>query len=218
MRLALNFQRVDPSRGGAETYVVDLCHRLVRLGHEVELYAESWSDAVLKSGVRCVAVEAPGRTRLARILAFGRNSEAALKAASHDCSVGFINTWYHDVLIPQGGVQGGSLFANARRHPAGVRRAAYLLGKQLNPKFWMHRSIERKQYGHDRPMRVVAVSRLVKTHLQRFHQVPTHRVHVIPNAIDADRLAVAHPGATRRADQSSCSSAAEARFLRFRKW
>ena len=24
MRLALNFQRIDPSRGGAETYVVDL--------------------------------------------------------------------------------------------------------------------------------------------------------------------------------------------------
>ena len=29
MRLALNFQRVDPDEGGAETYVVDLCHRLV---------------------------------------------------------------------------------------------------------------------------------------------------------------------------------------------
>src|SRR4051794_17203650 len=34
MRLALNFQRVDPARGGAETYVADLCRRLVRDGHE----------------------------------------------------------------------------------------------------------------------------------------------------------------------------------------
>ena len=42
MRLALNFRRVDPTRGGAETYVVDLCHRLVRAGHRVDLYAESW--------------------------------------------------------------------------------------------------------------------------------------------------------------------------------
>ena len=197
MRLALNFQRVDPSKGGAETYVVDLCHRLVRLGHDVELYAESWREGVLPREVRCVAIAAPGRTKLARMLAFGKNSETALKAAAHDCTVGFINTWHHDVLIPQGGVQAGSLFANAKRHPAGWRRTAYLLGKQLNPKFWAHRSIERKQYGHDRPMRVVAVSRLVKSHLQRFHQVPTHRVHVIPNAIDADRLAVPHPGATR---------------------
>ena len=40
MRLALNYQRVDPTRGGAETYVVDLCHRLVQAGHRVDLYAD----------------------------------------------------------------------------------------------------------------------------------------------------------------------------------
>ncbi len=32
MHLALNFQRVDPSRGGAETYVADLCRALVQGG------------------------------------------------------------------------------------------------------------------------------------------------------------------------------------------
>ena len=63
MRLALNFQRVDPSRGGAETYVADLCGQLVRLGHQVDLYAESWREGVLPAEVRCIAVEAPGRTR-----------------------------------------------------------------------------------------------------------------------------------------------------------
>ena len=46
-------------------------------------------------------------------------------------------------------------------------------------------------------MRVVAVSQMVKEHLQRYHHVPTHRIHVIPNAIDAERLAVDHPGAVR---------------------
>ncbi len=32
MRLALNFQRVDPTRGGAETYVADLCRAWSRRG------------------------------------------------------------------------------------------------------------------------------------------------------------------------------------------
>src|SRR5689334_216797 len=117
MRLALNFQRVDPARGGAETYVVDLCHRLVRAGHRVDLYAESWRDGVLPAEVNCIAVPAPGRTRLERTWNFARNSEEALGKASHDCSVGFINTWRHDVIIPQGGVHAGSLEANARRFP-----------------------------------------------------------------------------------------------------
>jgi len=197
MRLALNYQRVDPNRGGAETYVVDLCHRLVRLGHAVDLYAESWRDGVLPPEVRTVHVPAPGRTKSQRIAAFGRNSEDALRRADYDCSVGFINTWYHDVLIPQGGVHGGSLEANSKRYPAGWRRSLYLLGKKANPKHWAYRAIERKQYDLDRPTRYVAVSEMVMGHLQRFHHVPKGRIHVIPNAIDADRLVVSQPGAVR---------------------
>ena len=203
MRLALNYQRVDPTKGGAETYVVDLCHKLVALGHSVDLYAESWRHGVLPGEVKCVAVPAEGRTRVGRMLAFGKNSEAAIKAADHDCTVGFINTWFHDVIIPQGGVQGGSLEANSKRFPAGWRRAAYLLAKHANPKFWACRAIERRQYEHDRPIRVIAVSHMVKGHLQRSHHVPTHRIHVIPNAIDAERLRVDSLGAVRCAFRNS---------------
>jgi UDP-glucose:(heptosyl)LPS alpha-1,3-glucosyltransferase len=38
---------------------------------------------------------------------------------------------------------------------------------------------------------------MVQEHLQQYHHVPRTRIHVIPNAIDADRLAVPHPGAVR---------------------
>ncbi len=72
MHLALNFQRVDPTRGGAETYVVDLCHRLVKAGHRVELYAEWWREGVLPREVRCVKVAAPGRNRLGAALELRR--------------------------------------------------------------------------------------------------------------------------------------------------
>ena len=65
--------------------------------------------------VRCIAVAAPGHTRTQQIWSFARNSEAALGQADYDCTVGFINTYAHDVIIPQGGVHGGSLQANALR-------------------------------------------------------------------------------------------------------
>ena len=61
MRLALNFQRIDPSKGGAETYVVDLCHRLVRAGHRLDVFAHSWVTGALpevtvsESNVRFIA-------------------------------------------------------------------------------------------------------------------------------------------------------------------
>lgn len=197
MRLALNYRQVDPTRGGAETYVVDLCHRLVRAGHSVDLYAESWGEGILPPEVRCVRVEAAGRTKLARVLAFGHNSEEALSRVSYDCSVGFINTWYHDVLIPQGGVHGASLEANSKRFRTGFSRALYTLGKKANPKFWAYQAIERKQYDPALNARYIAVSRMVMGHLQRFHHVPKNRIHVIPNAIDAGRLDVEQPGAVR---------------------
>lgn len=197
MRLALNFQRVDPTRGGAETYVVDLCQHLVRLGHKVDLYAESWREGALPPEVQCVRVAVEGKTRTARIRSFARNSEQALENAAHDCTVGLINTWHHDVIIPQGGVHQGSLEANAKRFPAGFRRTLYRLGKMANPKFWTYQAIERKQYDPQRPVRVIAVSHMVKGHLQEYHNLPRSRIHVIPNAIDADRLRVDQPAANR---------------------
>jgi UDP-glucose:(heptosyl)LPS alpha-1,3-glucosyltransferase len=199
MRLALNFQRIDPTRGGAETYVVDLCQRLARLGHEVDLFANSWKADALPAAVRPIFVEAPGWTKSERIWNFARNSEAALNQAKarYDCTIGLINTWHHDVIIPQGGVHAASLEANAKRYPAGWRRDAYVLGKRANPKAWIYGAIERRQYDPARKARVIAVSNMVRGHLERFHGVPRERIHVVPNAIDTARLAMDDPQAAR---------------------
>ena len=198
MKLAINYRRVDPARGGAETYVADLCRQLVEAGHEVDLYAESWAPDALPGEVRRVRVAAEGLTRAGKIWSFAVNSEAALRAASHDCTVGFINTWHHDVLIPQGGVHAASLDANAGRFPEGWRRSLYKLAKAVNPKAPLYRAIERRQYDPRRGARVVAVSEMVRGHLRRYQGVPPDRVDVIPNAIDADRLALDDPAAARR--------------------
>jgi UDP-glucose:(heptosyl)LPS alpha-1,3-glucosyltransferase len=196
MHLALNFQRVDPARGGAETYVSDLCRYLVQAGHRVDLYAESWVGAALAPEVNPIPVASTGNTRLERLLNFARNSERALRHASHDCSIGFVNTWFHDVIIPQGGVHAGSLAANARRF-APLLRPLYRATKKLNPSYWVHRLIEQRQYDPARQPRVVAVSDMVKRHLELYHHVPLHRIYVVPNAIDPRRLQVSQPGALR---------------------
>jgi UDP-glucose:(heptosyl)LPS alpha-1,3-glucosyltransferase len=196
MHLALNFRRVDPARGGAETYVADLCRYLVRAGHRVDVYAESAAEGCLPPQAKLVKVAVRGRSKLQRIISFARNSERALRDAQYDCSVGFVNTWAHDVIIPQGGVRRGSLTANARRFPAALRQV-YLLAKTTNPKHWVYQSIERRQYDVERRARAVAVSKMVKQHLEDIHHVPRQLIRVVPNAIDPTRLEVAQPGAVR---------------------
>jgi UDP-glucose:(heptosyl)LPS alpha-1,3-glucosyltransferase len=197
MRLALSFPRIDPTRGGAETYIVDLCRGLIHAGHQVDLYAEGWKQGTLPPEVRCIAVETTGATRLQRLWNFACNEEIALRGKDYDCTVGFINTWGHDVIIPQGGVHGGSLRANSRRFRTRLMRKLYVLGKMLNPKYATYQAIERRQYAPERQTRVVAVSHMVRRHIQEFHQVPRPLIHVVPNAIDPERVLVAHPGAVR---------------------
>jgi UDP-glucose:(heptosyl)LPS alpha-1,3-glucosyltransferase len=199
MRLALNFPRVDPTKGGAETYIVDLCRGLLRRGHSVDLYAESWAEGALPPEVRCVRVESSGRTKGERIASFADASAALLKDAGYDCTVGFINTYEHDVIIPQGGVHGGSLRANSMRFANPIARRLYVLGKVMNPKHWTYRAIEARQYDPARGARVVAVSRMVAGHLREFNGVPDGRIRVVPNAIDPARVMVPQPGATRAA-------------------
>jgi UDP-glucose:(heptosyl)LPS alpha-1,3-glucosyltransferase len=132
-----------------------------------------------------------------RIWKFARNSAAALSQARCDCSIGFINTWGHDVIIPQGGIQAGSLRANSRRFSFPLARQLYLLGKTANPKYWVYRAIEKRQFSQTSPPRVIAVSKLVKGHIQDHYHIPSQQIHVVPNAIDPERLRVSQPGAVR---------------------
>ncbi len=101
------------------------------------------------------------------------------------------------MIIPQGGVQEGSLRANAARFSTAIHGQAYRLAKAANPKFWVHRAIERRQYDQERSARYVAVSQMVRRHLEEFHHVARQRIHVVPNAIDLSRVDVPQPGAVR---------------------
>ncbi len=101
------------------------------------------------------------------------------------------------MIIPQGGVHRGSLDANSQRFSTTALQQFYRLAKTVNPKHWVYRSIENKQYDLSRPFRVVAVSNMVKRHLQEYHHIPRQQIHVVPNAIDPRRLNVSQPGAVR---------------------
>lgn len=194
MRIALNYRNIDPNRGGAETYVADLTRSLVARGHEVTLIAEAVREGCVPSESKLLPVKVTGFTRSAKIWSFARNSQAVLEANADqfDATMGFINTWHHDVIIPQGGLRAGSILHNAERFSSPVKKKIYRTLKRLSPSEWKYDRIEQLQYQPERQARVVAVSRLVAGHLQRFRGVAPERIHVVYNSIDPDRFAVAN--------------------------
>ncbi|MFM1801138.1 MAG: hypothetical protein RJA81_490 [Planctomycetota bacterium] len=200
MRIALNYRNVDPDRGGAETYVADLTRSLIARGHQVTLVAESVKSGCVPVTTRILKVPVKGFGRSSKIWSFARNSEAVLRAheTEFDATMGFINTWHHDVIIPQGGLRAGSILHNAERFRSPLRRTVYGALKRLSPSEWKYDRIEREQYSPERKARVVAVSRLVAGHLERFRGVDPERIHVVYNAIDPDRFHVDDHDAVRQ--------------------
>jgi UDP-glucose:(heptosyl)LPS alpha-1,3-glucosyltransferase len=197
MKLALIYENIDPTRGGAETYVADLCRGLIDRGCSVDLYARSRRAEAIPREARWIRVDAIDRPRSLRVWSFARNVEAKLREHTYDCTIGFINTWSHDVIVPQGGVTRASVACNARRFPPGIRRGLYRAGKALNPKYWICRAIEAEQYAPERGARVVAVSAMTRDHIERYQGVERSRIDVVHNAIDLARIDVADPAAVR---------------------
>ena len=222
MHLALNFQRVDPVARRRR----DLRRRPL----------PGPGPGRPSGGPLCGELRrrlpAPRGERRSRGRAAGGPSSSASGASPgipsrrcgtgrHECSVGFINTWAHDVIIPQGGVQEGSLRANAATVPDGLQRRA-LSAVEGGQSQVLGLSGDRAQAV--RPgatARFVAVSEMVRRHLEEFHHVPRQQIHVVPNAIDSERIDVAQPGAVAvrsatgwawsRATWSACSSATTSR-------
>ena len=176
MRLALNFPRIDPTRGGAETYVVDLCRSLVRAGHQVDLYAETLEGRLAAAGGpvhrRARAWPQPAAADL-ELRPQLRGGDRAGRLRLH--------RRVHQHVRPRRDHSPGR---RARRQPASqcapvpepaLVRRLYVLGKMLNPRYFVYRAIERRQYAPERQARVIAVSNMVRRHIQQFHHVPRDR-------------------------------------------
>ena len=188
MDVALCYESVIPARGGCQTYIADLARRLAKDGHAVHLYAREWDAAALPVSLHCHRVNPPKGPRFLRPWRFAAACEAALVGGRHDVSVGFDKTWGQDVLYPQGGLHAATVDYNALKFRSPVVRTLARLAKRLDPAAISFSRLERKQYlGLRRPL-IVANSRMVRDHFERYYGVPPDSVRVIPNAIDPLRF------------------------------
>lgn len=192
MDIALCYESVLPSRGGAETYVGDLARRLARDGHSVHLYASRWDAAALPAATHFHRLDVPAGPRFLRPWRFGAACERATIDGRHDVSLGFDKTWGQDVLYPQGGLHAASAAHNILKHPVGFGRSLAAVGKWFDPAAWSFPRLERKQYlggkGEKRPL-VVVNSEMVRRHFEEFLGVTPESLRVVRSAIDPLRFA-----------------------------
>ncbi|MGL4551132.1 MAG: glycosyltransferase, partial [Gemmataceae bacterium] len=181
MKIALCHESVLPARGGCETYVASLAHRLVADGHRVRLYARRWDADALPAGMECHPVEASSRLRVWRQWGFSRACGELLARADHDVSIGFDKVAGVDVLYPQAGVHGVAVEASLRKYGSVLTRAAARAVRWLDPAEWSFWALERAACR--RPgTALIAISDMVRGHLQAAYGVEPARLHTLPIA------------------------------------
>jgi UDP-glucose:(heptosyl)LPS alpha-1,3-glucosyltransferase len=187
MKIAFLIERLNPARGGAETYSFDFTAGLASEGHEVHAFSRGGS--VVPPGVTLHPVKVRGVGRAWRTLSFARGVDKALRREEFDIVHGVGWTFPRDVFQPHGGVHRAMLI-HSRMHLGLLRGLAGEFRADFSPREISYRLIERAQYERRSAAVFVAVSRMVKEHMAVFCKAPLERIEVVHNGVDTERF---HP-------------------------
>ena len=198
MKIALTVEDFRPWRGGGEGYVFGLAGRLVRLGHEVHVFAGRIGD--VPDGIAPHDVPLTGL--LPRRATFALNCARMLDEAAEEFDLvhGFGKSIRMDVFRPGGGVHR----AWRRLEPLSVENPARRAWRRFRRHFSFDQRLvlwlEAKQFapGADGP-EIIANSNMVRRHVLEHYNVPESRIHVIPNGVDGTRFTPANRARCREA-------------------
>jgi UDP-glucose:(heptosyl)LPS alpha-1,3-glucosyltransferase len=188
MKLAICHPVIEPRRGGSETYLSMLLHRLRRDGHDVHLVASRADASALPDGVTIHQVPDFSWPRLLRPWRFSQACREVLARLKPDLSLGFDKVAGVDLLYPLGGLHQASIVLGRDRFPAGWARWAATVFRRLDPSHWSMAAFERSQYLAPPRPQVVAISEMVRGHFPRFLGIPSKEIPVLHAAIDPERI------------------------------
>lgn len=185
MKLAFVLQNFDRKRGGAERYIVGLAEFLAGRGHALHVFSATYSENIPGVTWRQVPTTGGGA---AKLRSFSTTSEAMLRAESFDAIQGFEKTLYMDVFQPHSGVHRASIRQNLLSSPNPLLRALRSFAKRWSGREKFYLETEDTLFRR-RPTPVfVALSNMVKGHMQSEYQVPESQIRLIYNGTDLDRF------------------------------
>ena len=165
MRIALVIERMDPLRGGRETYTARLAEALGRRGHEVTVLCHSGSWACNGVEVRRLGRRGVRRTR--RMPAFIQDAADAAAESDYDVVHAMLTMPGADIYHPHGGTVPGSLAANRRRRSSAGRLLHRFLSP-LNASRRLRAKLERRIMA-DPNVICLAVSEMIAGHFREYY-------------------------------------------------
>lgn len=177
MRILLVILHADPSRGGAERYTADLAAALAARGHEVRVFATSFSPEI---PVNMRVEHRPrGSTRVGRYRRFAQGLARHLTIEKYDVVHAMLPVPGCDVYHPHAG-----LAAEAVTEGSALGR----LRRRFNPRRQAFAEVEEKLLDGPRPPVVLCLSEHMRRHVRQWFDLPDDRLAVLFNAVDLQKF------------------------------
>ncbi len=178
-KIAILIENFD-KKGGSERRTYELVKRLKNNGHDITVFANSWSNDSENIGINLVKV--PMTRWLFRFMApliYAYFADKAIKKEDFDIIHSQTRTYYQDVATLGGGC-----------HRAWIDEGSSF--KLLDPFHKAVLSIEKRQFQNGNYKRIIVNSKLSKDGILKFYPVPEERIKVIYNGVDTERFSPAN--------------------------
>lgn len=209
MKIALIRKKYTPF-GGAERYVDSLVKHLLKLGHEVHIFAHQWQAATppgrspLRAGgrkpqpLRGVGLSGPEAATgklffhmvpmikglsVLKVLSFAINARRLLKRERFDVIHSFERTLYQDIYRAGDGCHREWLIQRAKHEPSWKTILV-----RMNPLHHAFLWIERRLFDPKNTRIIIANSVRGKEEIVRHYNFPEDRIRVVYNGVDTDRF------------------------------
>lgn len=180
MKIALIRKEYTCSLGGAEHYVVNLSRQLLKMGHEVHVFANTF-DRPSDAGITFHKVPVLAFFSPLKNLTFALNTKRLLKKETFDIINGFSQVYAQDIYRMGDGLH--LHFLNTQHTNPLIRFLTY-----LNPRHLVILLIEKQIFKPQHVRHIVANSKMCKSQAIHYYRVPHERIDVIYNGVDLKRF------------------------------
>jgi UDP-glucose:(heptosyl)LPS alpha-1,3-glucosyltransferase len=183
MKLALVCKDFTLERGGLERYTVNLSRDLVRKGHEVHVFAHHFQT---EAGIIFHRVPMWRPSSPLKNLSFAFFSKKWLMKDRFDVIQSMERVWYQDIFRASDGINPVQL---AERYTNPLLRRF----KAIGPRRLVLTGLENRIFRKGGSRRILTNSKLVKSQIMRYYQVPAGKIAVIYNSVNLTKFYAGHP-------------------------